>query len=52
MKQSKKRKIVNIAIFAAILMGRGFSWEDIVAYAAGSILNVIAAFCLRAFHTD
>gem|GEM_PF-6097577 len=25
MKQSKKRKIVNIAIFAAILMGRGFS---------------------------
>ncbi len=52
MKQSKKRKIVNIAIFAAILMGRGFSWEDIFAYAAGSILNVIAVFCLRLFHTD
>ncbi|SFD21504.1 DUF2809 domain-containing protein [Ruminococcus albus] len=30
----------------AILIGTGFAWEDLLAYAAGSLLNVAAAFCL------
>ena len=36
----------------AILMGTGFAWEDIFAYAAGSVLNVIAAICMKPTHKD
>ena len=36
----------------AILMGTGFSWEDIFAYAAGSLLNAVAAVCMKPTHKD
>ncbi|MBO4865240.1 MAG: DUF2809 domain-containing protein [Ruminococcus sp.] len=35
----------------AILIGTGFAWEDILAYAVGSLLNAVAAVCFKPART-
>lgn len=35
----------------AILIGTGFEWKDLLAYAAGSLLNTAAAVCFKPSRT-